>query len=383
MNFHLLFRNNPATGEDERYFRLKESFRDATGMVRNRTVLTVGFDMNDIPIEDVRHVASGLTELCKNGGDRATIFGDRLQDYTPAVRGYIEKYWRQIVEKGKLDVIERERNAEEKKAERLVDIDTVEHKEAREAGAEWVCLQAIRELGLDTFLEREEWPETRLHTALSVLITRSIYTCSELKSIRVMEENSAVCELVSGKKDWRPAFRAVYEVAPALYWLKDKLEDYLCRKTDSLFNTTNRIVLFDLTNFYFEGRKEGSRKAAFGRSKEKRGDCKLLVLALCVNEEGFIRYTSILPGDTSDPSSLPSMVDALRAKARIPDLPENRTLVCIDAGIATEENLALIKQKGYNYLCVSRSRLSRYEYEEGSPAVTVLDSKKQPIHLPR
>ena len=34
------------------------------------------------------------------------------------------------------------------------------------------------------------------------------------------------------------------------------MQRHLCRRTDSLFNVTNRIALFDLTNFYFEGRKE-------------------------------------------------------------------------------------------------------------------------------
>ena len=84
--------------------------------------------------------------------------------------------------------------------------------------------------------------------------------------------------------------RRIYRVADDLYSIKDKLEKYLCHKTDDLFKPTNRIMLFDLTNFYFEGRKTGSKKAAFGRSKEKRSDCKLLVLALCINTDGFIRY---------------------------------------------------------------------------------------------
>ena len=47
-------------------------------------------------------------------------------------------------------------------------------------------------------------------------------------------------------------------------------------------------ALFDLTNYYFEGRKAASRKAKFGRSKEKRSDYRLLVLALCINTDGFI-----------------------------------------------------------------------------------------------
>lgn len=183
MNFHVLFRLNPATGNDERYFRLKESFRDATGMVRNRTILTVGFDMNDIPMEDVRLVGEGLTRLYNCRGNRSTLFGDLVDSNPPHVRSYIENYW---------------------------------------------C----------------------------------------------------------------PGLHSVYKVAPRLYDLKDRLERHLCQKTDDLFNLTNRIVLFDLTNFYFEGRKDGSSKARFGRSKEKRSDCKLLVMALRTNVDSLDEKTT-------------------------------------------------------------------------------------------
>lgn len=381
MNFHVLFRVNPATGNDERYFRLKESFRDATGMVRNRTILTVGFDMNDIPMEDVRLVGEGLTRLYNSRGNRSTLFGDLVDSYPPHVRSYIEKYWKQIVSKGKLDVVEKAKAEARSKAERLVDTGTVKHTEARDVGAEWVCLQAIRELGIDRFLLREGWTEIQVNTALAHLITRTVYSPSELKSLSIMEENSAVCELVSGNQDWCPGLHSVYKVAPRLYDLKDRLERHLCQKTDDLFNLTNRIVLFDLTNFYFEGRKDGSSKARFGRSKEKRSDCKLLVMALCINAEGFIRYSSILAGNTSDPDSLPGMIDTLSRKTRTPSDGKQKILVCLDAGIATEDNLAKIKEKGYNYLCVSRTRLTDYELAEDFKSVKVLDTKKQEITL--
>ena len=58
---------------------------------------------------------------------------------------------------------------------------------------------------------------------------------------------------------WQPGFHAIYNVAPSLYELKDRLESHLCRRTDHLFNITNRIVLFDLTNFYFEVEERESR----------------------------------------------------------------------------------------------------------------------------
>ena len=107
--------------------------------------------------------------------------------------------------------------------------------------------------------------------------------------------------------------------------------------------------------------RKTARKLGFGRSKEKRFDCKLVVLALCVNAEGFIRYSSILEGNTSDPSSLPNMIDNLIAKNPTSTNPNEKVLVVLDAGISTEENLKLIKDKGYNYLCVSRTRLKDYE----------------------
>lgn len=362
---------------------MKESFRDAAGIVCNRTILTVGFDMNELPMEDVRQVAVGLTELYNNPAKRETLFGDLIEVYPPHIRHYVLKYWQQIVEKGKLDVVKKAKEESRRKAERLVEVDTMKHTDAREIGAEWMCLQAIRELELDRFLEKEGWSEVQINTALAHLITRTVYSPSELKSMDIMRENSAVCELLSGSQEWQPGFHHIYKVAPSLYELKDKLETHLCNTTDTLFNLTNTIAIFDLTNFYFEGRKEGSRKARFGRSKEKRNDCKLLVLALCINKEGFIRYSSILAGNTADPDSLPDMVDTLAAKTRVPNRPDRKTLVVMDAGIATEDNLARIKERGYDYLCVSRRRLTDYRLSDDMQSVTVLDSKEREIRLTR
>lgn len=74
-------------------------------MVRNRTVLTVGFEMNDIPMNDVRVIGKVLTSLREFRGNRATLFGDITAGCTPEVRAYIDKFWQQIVDKGSLDLI--------------------------------------------------------------------------------------------------------------------------------------------------------------------------------------------------------------------------------------------------------------------------------------
>ena len=380
MHFMSALRYNPKTQRNEWYYRIKESFRDLTGRVRSRIMLNVGFIEEAHSPEDIRDIGKCLNYLHEHQGER-DLFGCPFADYNEFVRSKAEEFWTAMVKNGSIDAVKSAKEESRKKAERLVDVNTVKHTDARDVGAEWICLQAIRELEIDRFLERQGWNEIQINTALAHLITRTVYTPSELKSIRIMNENSAVCELVSGNQEWHPGYHDIYKVAPNLYGLKDKLETHLCRKTDDLFNLTNRIVLFDLTNFYFEGRKERSAKAQYGRSKEKRNDCKLLVMALCVNAEGFIRYSSILAGNTADPDSLPDMIDTLSQKTRTPSDPERKVLVCLDAGIATEDNLRKIKENGYNYLCVSRTRLTDYEISEGCQSVKVLDTRKQEITL--
>lgn len=73
----------------------------------------------------------------------------------------------------------------------------------------------------------------RINASLSLLVARTIYCASELKSLRIMKENSAACELVYGRQGVLPGYRSTYQVAPDLYKIKEKLERHLCNKTDA------------------------------------------------------------------------------------------------------------------------------------------------------
>ena len=378
MNFTSQMRYNPETGEYEKYYRLKESYRNASGRACTRILLNVGF-IHGLRPEEIRDISCGLTYKYEHQGDRE-LWDDQMAVYSDVVRQKIDEYWTRLVEEKKLDVIHRAFEASKAKAERRIDVDTLKHTDARDIGAEWLCLQAIRQLKLEGFLRSLGWSEEQVKLAVGHLIVRTIYTPSELKSMRIMRDNSGVCELLDLAIE-SVTQRKVYSVADWFLKEKAKIEKYLCQTTDDLFKPTNRIMLFDLTNFYFEGRKDGSRKARFGRSKEKRSDCKLLVLALCVNTEGFIRYSSVLEGNTADPKSLPDMVDKLIATNPAGGTDDQKVLVVIDAGIASQDNLDLIKAKGYNYLCVSRKALTDYEVKPDARTVIVKDNKEQPIKL--
>ena len=101
-------------------------------------------------------------------------------------------------------------------------------------------------------------------------------------------------------------------------------------------------------------------------------------MALVINSYGFVKYSSILRGNVSDPSTLEAMIKDLRGKT---SATAAKALVVIDAGIATEANLAKIRSAGYDYLCVSRSRLKEYEIVAGSEPLTVEDNRKRKIQL--
>ena len=75
-----------------------------------------------------------------------------------------------------------------------------------------------------------------------------------------------------------------------------------------------RLCLYDLTNLYFEGRKEVSTLAQFERSKEKRNDTKLVSLALLNNGQGFVLRSKIYKGTLKFKQTNPKM----RKKAVVP-----------------------------------------------------------------
>jgi hypothetical protein len=146
--------------------------------------------------------------------------------------------------------------------------------------------QALRQLGLDDFLSRQaDWSNDEVRLALTHTISRAVYPASELKwfgkahqpTSRWIRENSAVCE-VTGYPVEKINKDRLYDISKRLYTIKDEVERFLSHRTNELFDIDDKIILYDLTNTYFEGTKRGSDLAKFGRSKEKRSDCKLAVI---------------------------------------------------------------------------------------------------------
>jgi len=344
MYFKKTIRHNQQTGILEGYYRLVESYRNISNRVCHRTLLNIGF-LNGITIEQLNQIQCQLNDRLLG---KVSLFDNT--DST--VREQSEQLWNELIAKKRID----HPDVLDNKCKRLVDIDTIKHRDVREIGAEWIGYHALKQLGVADFLNNAGWEEDKIQLSLTQIISRAVYPASELETSRWIRENSAICEL-TGVPLERITKDLLYKNALEIYRVKEPLEKYLSQRTNELFDIEDKIVLFDLTNTYFEGRMIRSKIAKRGRSKERRNDCKIIVLALVINMQGFIKYSSIFEGNFADCRTLPHIIGKLRKQTST----TTTATVVIDAGIATEDNLKLIEAKGYKYVCVSRKSISDFE----------------------
>ena len=378
MYFKVSMRTNPETKIYSGYYRLVESYRTNEDRVYHRTILNAGY-LDELDTDQLNLIQKILTAKVKHHDQ--PLFELPYTDDTTVLH-YVEKFYNRMVAEKRIDVgIEKQEKKLSKSGKDIqsIDINSIRNKDVREIGAEWMSYQAMNQLQISVFLERQGWGADDIKLAQSHIISRAVYPASELETSRWMKENSSVCE-VTGYDIEKITKDRLYTISRKLYSEKEALEQHLSLRTNELFDIEDKIMLYDLTNTYFEGRKEGSTLAQYGRSKEKRSDAKLVVLALVVNPEGFIKYSSILEGNMADPKTLEGMITKLRIKT---SSSAQKALVVIDAGIATDSNLVMIKEKGYDYMCVSRSSLKNYIVEAGATTLTVTDNKKQKIELCR
>jgi len=360
-----LVKYNKSTKQRYNIYQLCESFRH-NGRIRHRVIVGLG-KLDDLPNEaQKKHLGKRIEELL-TGQDR------RLPLYEPdeAVEKLAHYYHGEIKKKGRYDI-------ENKNSDwQTVDLSTLKNKDGREIGSEWLCKQAFDQLGIATFLQNKAWTQENISLATSHIISRAIYPASELKTVSFIKENSAICEITGYNKD-KVTKDKLYKISHNLYSIKDELENFLSKRTNELFDLDDKIILYDLTNTYFEGRMQNSKLAKFGRSKEKRKDARLIVLAVVINPEGFLKYSNIFEGNMADSKTLETIVNALSKKTAFSD---RKPIVVIDAGIATDENLKMLKSKQYDYMCVSRSNLKEYQADTNSIPVEIKDKRNQPIEL--
>jgi len=365
MFFKTNIKFNTSTNSYETHYCLVESFRDSLGLVRNRTIVNAGF-IDHLSAEKLIAIQSILTDR---------VNGKQPIDFQPdkEINSYVEDLFAKMVKEKRIDIV----GLPSVSKKTLVDFETIENKAVREFGAESIGLQALEQLELPQFLRSLAWPKEQIQLTLAQIVARAVFPASENKTAKWIKEDSSILELTDCDT-YKLTKDKLYKNALELYKIKDGLEHYFSKKTNELFDLEDKIMLYDLTNTYFEGQKRNSVLAKFGRSKEKRGDAKLVVLGMVVNPEGFIKYSSVYEGNMADSSTLVGTIKKLRTSSS--DVSK-KALVVIVAGISSEENLNAIRAENFDYLCVTRSKLKDYKTNDSSKPTTLTDKRGQKIHL--
>lgn len=174
MHVNVQIRHNAQTDEKAPYYRLKESYRDVHGHVHSLIVLNIGFKPN-LTVKNVQRIALALTERFKKRNDE-NLFTENYGNLNELELAKADEYWKRMRDEGGIDQFDNKEAKARSEASHYVDIDSVEHTDARNVGAEWLCKQAMDELSLEDFLRTEGWTENSINTALSHLIVRTVYT---------------------------------------------------------------------------------------------------------------------------------------------------------------------------------------------------------------
>jgi transposase len=158
------------------------------------------------------------------------------------------------------------------------------------------------------------------------------------------------------------------------------IESDLVERERNLFRLDSTVYLYDLTSTYFEGQAKRNPKAKRGYSRDKRPDCKQVVVGLVISREGFPIAHEVFDGNTQDRKTLGRILDLLKARV---GMPEGSTVV-VDRGMAYAENLAEIQKRKHHYVIAGRQPerdewLDEFETVEGFELVPRQPSPLNPF----
>jgi hypothetical protein len=257
-----------------------------------------------------------------------------------------------------------------------IDIKGLEVENVKEFGTEYLCTQMLDKLGLGDYFATLGMSDEQTKKALISIVSKAIYSASEYKTSQIIEMNSELSSLYNYEKSI--SHKQLYTISDLLYKHKSSIDKYLYNRITDMFDIKDKLVIFDLSNTYFETRKDQSKIAKYGRSKEKRSDCPLVVFSGVINSQGFIRHSRIYEGNKSDMATISDMIKDLEEHSS----PDVQHTIVIDAGIATDSNLEEIDRKGYRYVCVSKKRIKDYPVDTSEPkTIKLTDRGKNEVEL--
>jgi transposase len=236
----------------------------------------------------------------------------------------------------------------------------------RTFGGCWLALTLWRELGLDGFW-KDRLPAsregTRWNEVLFVLVAyRLLSPGSEWRLHREWFDKSALADLL-GSDASLSEINTLYRCHDRLLSHKQAVFDHLVGRWRDLFNASFEVLLYDLTSTYFEADPpfpEGDKRR-HGYSRDHRPDCVQVIIALVITPDGLPLAYEVLPGNTSDKTTLKDFLERIEAQ-----YGKAERVWLMDRGVPTEEVLSQMRAADppVHYLVgTPKGRLIRLEKE--------------------
>jgi transposase len=243
-----------------------------------------------------------------------------------------------------------------------VNPEQVRVEEPREAGPAHVGYQMWRELGCDEILEHAGLSLKARTLSCVMTLNRLIFPLSE-HAMPDWVRRTAVGDIVG--KDFSTLNEdALYRNLDKLHPNRERIEGELAEREKGLFDLDDTVYLYDLTSTYFEGQALANPQAKRGYSRDKRPDCKQVVVGLVLDREGFAKAHEVFEGNRQDRTTVGAMLESLQKRMG----PKQGSTVVVDRGMAYDDNLAEIKAKGLHYMVAGRQGERNAwleEFEEG------------------
>ena len=212
----------------------------------------------------------------------------------------------------------------------------------------WLGCEIWNQLGLDTFwsdrIDTSKSPVAYSKVLKLLAVNRLIQPGSELYVHHHWFDQTAMDFLLDC--DFQVAERnRLYRCLDRILPYKDELCRYLKNQWETMFKLQYDVLLYDLTSTYFEGLCKRNPKAKFGHSKDRRSDCRQVLVALVVTPEGFPIHYEVLAGNTAEKTTLADLmakIETMYGKAR--------RVWLMDRGVPTEQALAAMRESGIDYL---------------------------------
>jgi transposase len=233
---------------------------------------------------------------------------------------------------------------------------------ARPYGNCWLGCELWRQLQLDR-LWAERLPRGResvaWHQVLELLVVnRLIEPGSEFRLHRQWFDRSAMDVLLG--QDFAVAEKdRLYRCLDRVLEHKQDLFVHLEQRWKDLFHAEFDLLLYDLTSTYVEGEAEQNPQARYGYSRDKRADCKQVVIALIVTPAGLPLAYEVMAGNTSEKTTLRGFLDSIESQ-----YGKARRVWLMDRGIPTEALLQEIRasrQETFYLVGTSRAKVRQYE----------------------